>query len=482
MAQSKKIRLLTTGVATILAAAALIGGGTLSYLKSETEDVVNEFNPNQVTVDLAETTDNDYEIIPGTTAEKDPKVTVNNTVDSYVYVVVTDNTDGLVDYKIAEGWKPLDGYEGVYYREVAADDEVKEFYVLEGNKVSYDATLENTHMVDEDGILKEGLALTFKAYAIQQASFDDAAAAFAAKDSVITNDNTEAKNAIAAGTPVVLTGDVTVDVDTLNGAGGADINLNGNKLTVSGDGDSVVVASGESLTLKNGNIEMTNIEDPNYAGLAVGEGSAVVLDNVDIDLGDGSILVDYGIETASIDVINSTITTDSYFAISTNALNTQTGQGVVINVINSNLIVDGQGDGDCTGILMNVPGRLTVTDSDITAGRQAVIVRTGNATITNSTLNNTLAYTEANWAKYDESKWGAGNEVPVAVLVVGDRSTSYPWDASCILNSVTLNYGKTTDRAPIYAAAYDGQTTTIDGVSPDVVTVSSDAGGVTVTP
>ena len=66
MAQSKKIRLLTTGVATILAAAALIGGGTLSYLKSETKDVVNEFNPNQVTVDLAETTDNDSEIIPAT--------------------------------------------------------------------------------------------------------------------------------------------------------------------------------------------------------------------------------------------------------------------------------------------------------------------------------------------------------------------------------------------------------------------------------
>ena len=237
MAQSKKIRLLTTGVATILAAAALIGGGTLSYLKSETEDVVNEFNPNQVTVDLAETTDNDYEIIPGTTAEKDPKVTVNNTVDSYVYVVVTDNTDELVDYKIAEGWEPLDGYKGVYYREVAADDEVKEFYVLEGNKVSYDATLENTHMVDEDGILKEGLALTFKAYAIQQAGFESAKDAYDKELTCCITTGEKLQQAIndcEPGGTVKLCMDITTDIPIVITDKSMTLDLNGYTLDAGG--------------------------------------------------------------------------------------------------------------------------------------------------------------------------------------------------------------------------------------------------------
>ena len=36
--------------------------------------------------------------------EKDPKVTVDATVDSYVYVEVTDATKGLVSYVIADGW------------------------------------------------------------------------------------------------------------------------------------------------------------------------------------------------------------------------------------------------------------------------------------------------------------------------------------------------------------------------------------------
>ena len=41
---------------------------------------------------------------------KDPKkATVDNTVDSYVYVEITDATEGLVSYAIADGWTKLDG-------------------------------------------------------------------------------------------------------------------------------------------------------------------------------------------------------------------------------------------------------------------------------------------------------------------------------------------------------------------------------------
>ena len=115
MKPSKK-NILTTGLAVVLAAAVL--GGTFGYLQDSTENVTNTFKANQVTVSLKETTGDAYEIIPGTEQEKDPTVTVTNTVDAYVYVQVTDTTQDLVDYTIAEGWMQLDGYENIYYREV----------------------------------------------------------------------------------------------------------------------------------------------------------------------------------------------------------------------------------------------------------------------------------------------------------------------------------------------------------------------------
>ena len=114
--EGKKKKLLTTGLAVALAALLLIGGGTFAYLQAQTDDTVNTFSTNEVKVDLTETTGENYNIIPGTTQKKDPKVTVDNSVDAYVYVKVTDKTDGLVTYEIAEGWTKLEGYDDVYYR------------------------------------------------------------------------------------------------------------------------------------------------------------------------------------------------------------------------------------------------------------------------------------------------------------------------------------------------------------------------------
>ena len=166
---------MTTGLAVALAAATLVGGGTFAYLQSSTGDVVNQFDANKVMVSLAETTGSEYHIIPGTSQEKDPAVTVDNTVDAYVYVEVNDATDGLVTYSIADGWTLLDGYDNVYYREVAAAAADKTFDVLKDNIVSYSADLENSDMLDGEGNLKDGMELTFQAYAIQKDGFVDAA-------------------------------------------------------------------------------------------------------------------------------------------------------------------------------------------------------------------------------------------------------------------------------------------------------------------
>ena len=224
--KSKK-KMTTTALAVALAVLLLIGGGTFAYLQSTTGDVKNNFNANQVTVSLEETTGNNYNIIPGTEQSKDPKVTVNNTVDAYVYVEVTDTTQELVEYSIADGWTPLDGFEGVYYREVAKSTDSQVFSVLEGDKVSYSTALENSNMLDADGNLKAGVELTFKAHAIQKEGFVSAAAAYQQvlepkKASSVADINA----AMADGRPITLTDNITLDKQiemtkdfTLDGAG-----------------------------------------------------------------------------------------------------------------------------------------------------------------------------------------------------------------------------------------------------------------------
>ncbi len=171
--KTTKKNIVTKSLAIGLAAVLLTGLGTYSYLNSKTEDVTNTFSTNDVIVDLKETTGNDYNIVPGTTETKDPTVTINNSVDAYVYLVVNDNTQGLVDYTIAEGWTALEGYSNVYYREVSADAETKEFTVLANNTVSYSSSLTNADMLDEDGNLKEGIELTFSALAMQKIKSND---------------------------------------------------------------------------------------------------------------------------------------------------------------------------------------------------------------------------------------------------------------------------------------------------------------------
>lgn len=192
---SKK-NIFTTGLAVTLAAAMTIGG-TFAYLQSQTEDVVNNFQANKVLVSLVETTGSQYNIIPGTSQDKDPKVTVDATVSSYVYVEVNDATNGLVTYELAEGWTLLDGYDNVYYREAAGSGTAQEFEVLKDNRVSYDAALENSDMLNADSGLKKDFTLSFKAYAIQKDGFVDAAAAYIRIGAKIVDSEEELKTALA---------------------------------------------------------------------------------------------------------------------------------------------------------------------------------------------------------------------------------------------------------------------------------------------
>lgn len=293
---SKK-SILSTSLAVTLAAATVIGGGSYAYLHDKTEDVINTFKTNQVMVDLKETTGSDYNIIPGTEQEKDPTVKVSTTVPAYAFVEVSNNTKGLVNYEIADGWYQLDGYEDtqpeVYYREIAADTETQEFAVLEGNKVSYGADLENEDMYLIGTLLDPTIKLSFKAKAIQKDGFADAVAAYEALPVAVSN-GTELKDAMGSvkeGQTIKLESDVTLITSGKHPSGTVasyitipnvtiDLNAFTLKTSTSGDGKSFGLAA-SGITLKNGTVELTNKKN-DYPLYVTNGAKDVVIDNVKI--------------------------------------------------------------------------------------------------------------------------------------------------------------------------------------------------------
>ena len=189
-------------VAILLALVLAIGcavGGTLAWLISQTEPVVNTFTYGDINIELYEheynagenkletkkaTKVDNYKIIPGVDLPKDPTVEVKaNSEACWLFVKVeeknwpafTNTTDGTkkVSYSIADGWTPGDDTKipaNVYYREVAAD-EAQEFPVLNGNKVTVSDTLTKTEV---NQLKNTTPTLTFTAYAVQKDGIDTA--------------------------------------------------------------------------------------------------------------------------------------------------------------------------------------------------------------------------------------------------------------------------------------------------------------------
>ena len=179
-------------------------GGTLAWLTDSTTEVKNTFTTSDITIELTETT-TDYQMVPGHTIAKDPKVTVKaDSEDCYVFVkveeaggVVTYTPTGKTEatttqwsdwltYNIVDGWTPLvdednDGKadNGVYYREVSTpttDDSYDIIWYDANSNTTMDDVEKNTVGV-ESTVTKDMMnaikdekdrpTLTFTAYATQ---------------------------------------------------------------------------------------------------------------------------------------------------------------------------------------------------------------------------------------------------------------------------------------------------------------------------
>ena len=204
-------------------AAVLVLAGTIAYLADASGIIRNQWDPNHVEVDIAESGiekddgTKDYSIIPGATDEKDPHITVDTDTDAFVFAAVKDNINNIdgtkyVDYEIADGWTllepgdpsdmisqtitkyintfedhkktgsvtidPNDDNTKIYYRVVHGTNDSQihgPFSVLKNDQVHYPSTLTNADLDKLTTLGEDQKQLTFATYAIQMEPFCDPA-------------------------------------------------------------------------------------------------------------------------------------------------------------------------------------------------------------------------------------------------------------------------------------------------------------------
>lgn len=168
--------LVLTG-ATTLAFTATVGG-TLAWLIDK-DTVTNTFTYGDINIELTETDTgldaddndktNDYEMVPGNSIEKDPKVTVEaDSEDCYLFVQLekSDNFGDFMTYEVDTNvWTALDGVENVYYMSVDKNEKDQVFSVLLGDevKVKDDVTKDMLNALTDATYP----TLTVKAYGVQ---------------------------------------------------------------------------------------------------------------------------------------------------------------------------------------------------------------------------------------------------------------------------------------------------------------------------
>ena len=198
--KNKTNRTVSIKIAALIAAIVLVigctAGGTVAWLVSKPDPIVNVFTVGNINAELTEeakTKTETFKIVPGVDITKDPVATVKaKSEDCYLFVQLTEknwptftetgSTTRKVKYEIAKGWTKLESVDGVYYREVTKNDKADQnFPVLQDDKVTVSSTLTKEEANDMDLAIKKTGApeLTVAVYAVQKAGIDTPADAWA---------------------------------------------------------------------------------------------------------------------------------------------------------------------------------------------------------------------------------------------------------------------------------------------------------------
>lgn len=197
--KNKTNRTVSIKIAALIAAIVLVigctAGGTVAWLVSKPDPIVNVFTVGNINAELTEeakTKTETFKIVPGVDITKDPVATVKaKSEDCYLFVKLTeenwpaftetDKTTRKVKYEIAKGWNKLESVDGVYYCVVTkSDTEDQSYPVLQDNKVTVSNTLTKKEANDMDLAIKKTGApkLTVAVYAVQKVGMASAADAW----------------------------------------------------------------------------------------------------------------------------------------------------------------------------------------------------------------------------------------------------------------------------------------------------------------
>ena len=171
----RKSVLLVIAVVFIVCAVAI--SGTAAWLAIRVS-VTNTFTVGDISISLTETTGSEYKLIPGAKISKNPTVSVKaGSVNSWLFVKIEkdNNLDEYVSYALADGWIELS--DGVYYRESTPSYEDVTYNILKDDAVFIKDSVTETMLlaIGSSGNLPR---MSFKAYAIQRSSYENAADAW----------------------------------------------------------------------------------------------------------------------------------------------------------------------------------------------------------------------------------------------------------------------------------------------------------------
>lgn len=252
----------------------------------------------------------------------------------------------------------------------------------------------------------------------------------------------------------------------------ATLELNGKTLTMCNT-KSVVLANGADLAIRNGSIVAKQMPNGTTPLFNIQANSSISLNKVQLDT-NGAALFPQG-DAAIVEV------TDSYviggcFAVATNAEKVD-NYSVKIVLKDScfdcrNYGYNPAASGDGCAVMINVPGTMKIDGCTITGSRQGMLVRGGTATVRNSSITTTGQFAEG-IGKYLDSDWGSGDEVPMAALVVGNRSHEYLYPVTCVVENTTIDsynpqvpaiytYGMGTDDLDV-PLTIDGENSKVQG-------------------
>lgn len=232
------------------------------------------------------------------------------------------------------------------------------------------------------------------------------------------------------------------------------LDLNGKPLRYMGSSSDVFEIKSGNVSISNGKITTPKYdsEAAPYGGISVSGNASLTIEDIQMESSSTCFTV---ADQGSLTIRNSTVKADSY-AVTSNATNSE--QNITVTLENSEFSGN-------TPVLLNIPSTITVDRCTITGDTQGMVVRGGNATITDSNITLTIEGSiedNKEFADYfDTIDWRDGNQVNVAALTIGNKlegSYQYPTSVSLKGNTTLKVSGEAESLFPVvYAHANSGE-------------------------